>query len=102
MSTIFNSRLIVEDMADPRLQELVIVKREMRTWKESLKHLYPDAWKSKHISWQLDFDVRVTINGSLGLIEFLLGAWSPLTPIPRSRCETCIDWYCAQKETGDS
>ena len=77
MSEIFNSRTRVNSLDDPRLNELVIVKQQMRSWKENLMQQHPQDWKTRHISWQLDFDVKVTLNGSLGLIEFLLSALSP-------------------------
>ena len=77
MSEIFNSHTRVDHLDDPRLIELVIIKQEMSAWKESLVELHPQDWKTRHISWQLDHDVKVTLNGSLGLIEFLLSALLP-------------------------
>ena len=71
MSEIFNSHIRVSSMDDARLKELMRVRAEMQQWKDELVTKHPETWQQKHISWQLHFDVKATLNGSLGMIEFL-------------------------------
>ena len=63
MSETFSSQTRVKNLDDPRLQELMVIKAEMQAWKADLMH----------ISWQLDFDTTATLNGAVGLIQFLQG-----------------------------
>ena len=78
MSETFNSHTRVQNLDDPRLKELMLIKAEMKAWKADLMNKHPDGeWQKRHVSWQLDFDCTATLNGAVGLIEFVQGTRTP-------------------------